>query len=77
MGVSQSRNLDPQLLEDYQDCTFFTKKEIIHVHQRFNRLLDACKEHRRIEDDRIPLQDMLQLPELRVLLQKREGDNGV
>ncbi len=37
MGQKQS-TLSPEELEEYQDCTFFTKKEILHVHRRFREL---------------------------------------
>lgn len=37
MGQKQS-TLSPEELEEYQDCTFFTKKEILHVHKRYREL---------------------------------------
>ena len=38
MGCSSSQLLDADTLEEYQDCTFFTKREIIHVFERYRAL---------------------------------------
>lgn len=38
MGCSSSHLLDAETLEEYQDCTFFTKREIIHVFERYRAL---------------------------------------
>jgi hypothetical protein len=32
---STPSSLTPQQLEEYQECTFFTKKEIIYVHRKY------------------------------------------
>lgn len=58
MGQSNSL-LSADELEEYQDCTFFTKKEIIHVHKRYHQLnlRNAQK---------ITLAEVLELPELKV-----------
>lgn len=61
MGNRESVFTQEQL-EEYQDCTFFTKKEILHIHKRFRSL---CQAHHG-EDVRLPVADILQLPELRV-----------
>eukprot|EP00055_Hartaetosiga_balthica_P013073 m.65697 g.65697 ORF g.65697 m.65697 type:complete len:192 (+) comp8160_c1_seq1:129-704(+) len=38
MGCSPSHGLDAETLEEYQDCTFFTKREIIHVFEIYEKL---------------------------------------
>lgn len=51
-------------LEDYQELTYFTKKEILHVHNRFSKLNeDALKSDK---NARLPIQLILELPELKV-----------
>ena len=60
MGASSSSFLSPQDLENYQDCTFFTKKEILHIHKRFRNL----KRDPRAE--KLSIEEVKQLPELRV-----------
>jgi hypothetical protein len=47
-------------LENYSDCTFFTKKEILHVHKRFRQLKANTTQ------DRVPKDRIKQLPELKV-----------
>lgn len=61
MGSSQSVFTE-QELEDYQELTYFTKKEILHVHKRFSQLDDvavSADKNAKLEKDII-----LQLPEL-------------
>eukprot|EP00051_Salpingoeca_urceolata_P026807 m.478787 g.478787 ORF g.478787 m.478787 type:complete len:180 (-) comp21231_c0_seq1:259-798(-) len=58
MGQKQSTFTQDEL-EEYQDCTFFTKKEILHVHKRFRQLNTRNAE-------RITLSEVLELPELKV-----------
>ena len=53
--------LDSQQLEDYQNCTFFTKKEILHVHQRF---LSLKREDNK--SDKVSMAELLELPEFKV-----------
>lgn len=43
MGQTQSL-ITQEDLEEYQDCTFFSKKEIIHVHKRFTQLTEGVGE---------------------------------
>jgi len=35
---NQQASFSAEQIEQYQDCTFFTKKEIIKLHQRFREL---------------------------------------
>ena len=50
MGGQQS-TLSPEELEEYQDCTFFTKKEILHVHRRFRELAGTALK----PDEKLPM----------------------
>ena len=50
-------------LEEYQDCTFFTKKEILHIHKRFRMMATGDNYN---QDTRLPLETILTLPELKV-----------
>lgn len=59
MGQNVS-GLDPQQLEDYQDCTFFTSKEILHVHKRFQSLRKPGN-----TGERLSMDEILQLDELK------------
>eukprot|EP00045_Choanoeca_perplexa_P006502 m.55553 g.55553 ORF g.55553 m.55553 type:complete len:131 (+) comp13658_c0_seq5:72-464(+) len=58
MGLFQSTDssLSPQQLEEYQDCTFFTKKEILYVHKKFRDLASA---------DRVGIQRVMDIDELK------------
>ncbi|XP_013404296.1 calcium and integrin-binding protein 1 isoform X3 [Lingula anatina] len=63
MGGSDSK-FDEQELEDYQELTYFTKKEILHVHKRFTQLAPDL-----VEVDKnatLPQDKIMMLPELRV-----------
>ncbi|KAI0213872.1 Calcium and integrin-binding protein 1 [Lamellibrachia satsuma] len=51
-------------LEDYQELTFFTKKEILHVHKRFSQL--APDEVKADKNAKVPKQLIMDLPELKV-----------
>jgi hypothetical protein len=53
-------------LEEYQDCTFFTKKEIIHIHKRFRSLFSDADNRNITIDSKLGIDDILQLPELKV-----------
>lgn len=57
MGQAKS-TLSATLLEEYQDCTFFTKKEILHIHERFQQINTR-------HEDKLTLQEMLELPEIK------------
>eukprot|EP01136_Pigoraptor_vietnamica_P043449 Opistho-1_new@18863 len=58
MGNSQSVFSEDQL-EEYENCTFFTKKEILGIHQRFQQLNVDNKE-------KLSREQVLALPELSV-----------
>ncbi|XP_039279907.1 calcium and integrin-binding protein 1 [Nilaparvata lugens] len=60
-GVSQ---FTEQELQDYQDLTFFTKKEILYAHQKFKALAPEKVGHNR--NAKLPMSKVLQYPELRV-----------
>lgn len=63
MGSSQSVFTE-QDLDDYQELTYFTKKEILHVFKRFQQL-----DKERVTDDKnakLPKEMVMELPELRV-----------
>ncbi|XP_018331513.1 calcium and integrin-binding family member 2 [Agrilus planipennis] len=58
-----------QQLENYQDCTFFTRKEILRVFKKFREVDPQLVPSRMTENQsmtvRIPLESMEKLPELR------------
>ena len=58
MGQSTSAFTQEEL-DEYQDCTFFTKKEILHVNKRFQQLNAR-------NGTRLTMEEVLQLPELKV-----------
>lgn len=60
MGGSHSV-FNQQELDDYQELTFFTKKEILHVWKRFSQLDDDVSKSAKLEKQRI-----MDLPELKV-----------
>ncbi|KAL5017467.1 hypothetical protein ScPMuIL_007056 [Solemya velum] len=63
MGGSQSRFTE-QELEDYQELTYFTKKEILHVWKRFQQLdPDALSAD---NNAKITAEKIMDLPELKV-----------
>ncbi|KAK7868749.1 hypothetical protein R5R35_002546 [Gryllus longicercus] len=55
--------------EDYQDCTFFTRKEILRVHKRFRDvspdLVPKCMTGNEPVTVRVPREKVEKLPELR------------
>ncbi|EGD75608.1 calcium and integrin-binding protein 2 [Salpingoeca rosetta] len=59
MGCSSSQLLDAETLEEYQDCTFFTKREIIHVFERYRQLGGKSLE------DSLAMNQVLDLVELK------------
>lgn len=59
-----------QQLEDYQDCTFFTRKEILRVHKHYRAMRPDLVPKRWLTGGqagtlRIPCDDIEQLDELR------------
>ncbi|XP_063226028.1 calcium and integrin-binding family member 2 [Bacillus rossius redtenbacheri] len=58
-----------QQLEDYQDCTFFTRKEILRVHKKFREmcpeLVPKCMTGNEPVAVHIPREKIENLPELR------------
>lgn len=58
-----------QQLEDYQDCTFFTRKEILRVHKHYRAmrpdLVPKKMDHEQAGNVRIPRENIEQLNELR------------
>ncbi|KAF2901575.1 hypothetical protein ILUMI_04604 [Ignelater luminosus] len=58
-----------QQLENYQDCTFFTRKEILRVHKRFREVepdvVPKCMTENQPMTVRVSLAAMEKLPELR------------
>ncbi|XP_050481897.1 calcium and integrin-binding family member 3 isoform X1 [Bombus huntii] len=59
-------------LEDYQDCTFFTRKEILRIYKRFRDMGDPGAVPRSMTPQqastlRIPLSCLTRIPELKVL----------
>lgn len=57
-----------QQLEDYQDCTFFTRKEILRVHQRFHEaspdLVPVIMTEGQASTIQVPRERIERLPEL-------------
>lgn len=57
-----------QQLEDYQDCTFFTRKEILRVHQRFREtspdLVPKVMTEGQATSIQVPRERIEKLPEL-------------
>eukprot|EP00795_Rhopilema_esculentum_P007548 gene7548-13333_t len=63
MGGSHSQFTEEELKE-YQELTFFTQKEILHCHKRFNSLdPDAVREDR---NAKLPMRKIMNLDELKV-----------
>ncbi|KAJ0182779.1 hypothetical protein K1T71_002148 [Dendrolimus kikuchii] len=58
-----------QQLEDYQDCTFFTRKEILRVFKRFREVNPALVPKRMTENQphtiAVPVEEIEKLPELK------------
>ncbi|XP_002731705.1 calcium and integrin-binding family member 2-like [Saccoglossus kowalevskii] len=63
MGASNSQFTEAEL-EDYQELTYFSKKEILHAFKRFHLLdPDAVRQDRNV---RLPMNTILELSELKV-----------
>lgn len=65
MGANNSVFTE-QALEDYQELTYFTKKEIIHVHKRFQEVVPGQQGANFNINTKVPMKSVLQLEELRV-----------
>ena len=65
MGASNSA-LSDQALEYYQKHTYFTKKEILHVHKRFQEVVPGQQGADFDVLTKVPMKSVLQLEELRV-----------
>ncbi|XP_014472353.1 PREDICTED: calcium and integrin-binding protein 1-like isoform X2 [Dinoponera quadriceps] len=63
MGARSSQFSEEEL-QDYQDLTYFTKKEVLHAHQKFKALAPEKVGHNR--NAKLPMSKVLQYPELRV-----------
>lgn len=63
MGAGKSQFTEEEL-QDYQDLTYFTKKEVLYAHQKFKVLAPEKVGHNR--NAKLPMSKILQYPELRV-----------
>ncbi|CAH1388648.1 unnamed protein product [Nezara viridula] len=63
MGQRSSQFTEEEL-QDYQDLTYFTKKEVMHAHMKFKALAPEKVGHNR--NAKLPMNKVLQYPELRV-----------
>nr|BAN20551.1 calcium and integrin-binding protein 1 [Riptortus pedestris] len=63
MGQKSSQFTNEEL-QDYQDLTYFTKKEVLHAHTKFKALAPEKVGHNR--NAKLPMNKVLQYPELRV-----------
>ncbi|KAF6214137.1 hypothetical protein GE061_008876 [Apolygus lucorum] len=63
MGQKCSQFTEEEL-QDYQDLTYFTKKEVLQVHNKFKILAPEKVGHNR--NAKLPMNKVLQYPELRV-----------
>ncbi|KAK0095394.1 hypothetical protein PV326_008498 [Microctonus aethiopoides] len=63
MGAARSQFTEEEL-QDYQDLTYFTKKEVLYAHQKFKALAPEKVGHNR--NAKLPISKILQYPELRV-----------
>ncbi|XP_057307293.1 calcium and integrin-binding family member 2-like [Hydractinia symbiolongicarpus] len=63
MGGNQSA-FDEEELQEYQELTYFTQKEILHCHKRFAQLDPNAVT--RDKNAKLPQRVLLQLPELQV-----------
>nr|XP_053630460.1 calcium and integrin-binding protein 1-like [Cherax quadricarinatus] len=62
MGQGNSQFTEAEL-EEYQELTYFTKKEILYAHKRFKNLALEKVGHNR--NAKLPMDKLLTLPELR------------
>lgn len=66
MGSSQSV-FSEQELNDYQDLTYFTKKEILHVYKRYSELFEeGTSAGENMKSASLSKEKILKLPELKV-----------
>ncbi|KAG8229200.1 hypothetical protein J437_LFUL001072 [Ladona fulva] len=63
MGQGKSQFTEEEL-QDYQDLTYFSKKEVLYAHQKFKALAPERVGHNR--NAKLPMSKVLQYPELRV-----------
>ncbi|XP_011637203.1 calcium and integrin-binding protein 1-like isoform X1 [Pogonomyrmex barbatus] len=63
MGAGKSQFTEEEL-QDYQDLTYFTKKEVLYAHQKFKALAPEKVGHNK--NAKLPMSKILQYPELRV-----------
>ncbi|XP_034950344.1 calcium and integrin-binding protein 1-like [Chelonus insularis] len=63
MGASRSQFTDEEL-QDYQDLTYFTKKEVLYTHKKFKALAPEKVGHNK--NAKLPMSKILQYAELRV-----------
>ncbi|XP_063233657.1 calcium and integrin-binding protein 1-like isoform X2 [Bacillus rossius redtenbacheri] len=63
MGQGKSQFSEEEL-QDYQDLTYFTKKEVLYAHQKFKMLAPEKVGHNK--NVKLPMTKILQYPELRV-----------
>ncbi|XP_053128690.1 calcium and integrin-binding family member 2 isoform X3 [Hemicordylus capensis] len=69
MGNKQTIFTDEQL-DAYQDCTFFTRKEILRLHGRYHELAPNMvpMDYTRNPDVKLPIQLIVNMPELKDLM---------
>ncbi|CAG9854938.1 unnamed protein product [Phyllotreta striolata] len=63
MGQTKSQFTDEEL-QDYQDLTYFTKKEVLYAHNKFKALAPEKVGHNK--NAKLPMTKILQYPELSV-----------
>ncbi|CAB0035904.1 unnamed protein product, partial [Trichogramma brassicae] len=69
-------------LEDYQDCTYFTRKEILRLYKRFREMADPGMVPRSMTPHeasslRLPLDYLARIPELKVCVCVIENDENL
>ncbi|XP_038623115.1 calcium and integrin-binding family member 2 isoform X1 [Tachyglossus aculeatus] len=66
MGNKQTIFTDEQL-DNYQDCSFFTRKEILRLHERFHELAPNLvpMDYRKNPIVTVPMQLIINMPELK------------
>ncbi|XP_026738208.1 calcium and integrin-binding protein 1-like [Trichoplusia ni] len=63
MGQGKSQFTEEEL-QDYEDLTYFTKKEVLYAHKKFKALAPEKVGHNK--NAKLPMAKILQYPELRV-----------
>ncbi|KAK6618888.1 hypothetical protein RUM44_003269 [Polyplax serrata] len=63
MGQGRSQFTEEEL-QDYQDLTYFSKKEVLYAHQKFKALAPEKVGHNK--NAKLPMAKILQFPELKV-----------